>query len=196
MNPSTFEKLEGLGERLEELSSLLADASVIADQERFRNFSKEHAELTPVVNCFQQYNEVLTNIASTRELLADADLGMKMLAQEELVQAEQRKQNLEQELEMLLIPKDPADNSNIFVEIRAGTGGDEAALFAGDLFRMYCRYAELRGWKIEPMSENRGEHGGYKEIICGQQPLTSTPTRREAAVLDTHFICASYLKES
>jgi peptide chain release factor 1 len=166
MNPSTLAKLEGLSERLEELSSLLAESSVIADQERFRNFSKEHAELAPLVECFHQYNAVLENIASTRELLADADPAMKLLAQEELEQAEQRKLSLGYELEKLLIPKDPADNSNIFVEIRAGTGGDEAALFAGDLFRMYCRYAELRGWKIEPMSESRGEHGGYKEIIA------------------------------
>jgi peptide chain release factor 1 len=164
MNPSTLEKLEVLSERLEELSSLLAESSVIADQERFRNFSKEHAELTPVVGCFQQYNEVLDNIRSTSELLSDPD--MKMLAQEELEQAQKRKDDLEHELEMLLIPKDPADNSNIFVEIRAGTGGDEAALFAGDLFRMYCRYAESRGWKIEPLSESPGEHGGYKVIIA------------------------------
>jgi peptide chain release factor 1 len=166
MNPSTLEKLEGLSERLEELSSLLADATVIADQRRFRNFAKEHAELTPVVDCYQQYNQVLEDIASAKELLADSDPGMKQLAEEELDQAEERRQILEQELETLLIPKDPADNSNIFVEIRAGTGGDEAALFAGDLFRMYCRYAEVRGWKIEPLSESLGEHGGYKEVIA------------------------------
>jgi peptide chain release factor 1 len=166
MNPSTVEKLEVLSDRLEELSSLLADAGVIADQERFRNFAKEHAELTPVVDTFQQYKSVLDTIASSRELLADADPEMKALAQDELAQAEERKLHLEQELQKLLIPKDPADNSNIFVEIRAGTGGDEAALFAGDLFRMYCRYAETRGWKIEPLSESHGEHGGYKEVIA------------------------------
>ena len=165
MNPSTLAKLEVLSERLEELSSLLADASVITDQDRFREYSKEHAELTPVVGCFQNYNEVLDNITSTRELLTDADPGMKLLAQEELEQAETQKQNLERQLETLLIPKDPADSSNIFVEIRAGTGGDEAAIFAGDLFRMYCRYAEARGWKVEPLSESLGEHGGYKEVI-------------------------------
>jgi peptide chain release factor 1 len=166
MNPSTLNKLEALSERLEELSSLLADAGVINDQDRFRNYSKEHAELAPVVGCFHQYNQVLTDISSTRELLTDADPEMKMLAQEELEEAQKRKQSLEEALEMLLIPKDPADNSNIFVEIRAGTGGDEAALFAGDLFRMYCRYAEARGWKIEPLSESSGEHGGYKEVIA------------------------------
>jgi peptide chain release factor 1 len=166
MNPSTLQKLEVLSERLEELSSLLADAEVINDQDRFRNFSKEHAELTPVVGCFQQYNEVLANISSTRELLADADPEMKVLAQEELEQAQKTKQSLEEAMEMLLIPKDPADNSNIFVEIRAGTGGDEAALFAGDLFRMYCRYAEARSWKVELLSESLGEHGGYKEVIA------------------------------
>jgi peptide chain release factor 1 len=166
MNPSTLQKLEMLSERVEELSSLLADAGVISDQDRFRNFSKEHAELAPVVDCFQRYNEVLENIASTRGLLADADPGMKMLAEEELEEAEKQKHSLEKSLELLLIPKDPADNSNIFVEIRAGTGGDEAALFAGDLFRMYCRYAESRGWKIEPLSESLGEHGGYKEVIA------------------------------
>jgi len=166
MNPTTIEKLEVLSDRLEELSSLLADAGVIADQNRFRNFAKEHAELTPVVGTFQQYKSVLDTIVSSRELLADADPEMKALAQDELEQAEERKQDLEHELQKLLIPKDPADDSNIFVEIRAGTGGDEAALFAGDLFRMYCRYAETRGWKIEPLSESHGEHGGYKEVIA------------------------------
>ena len=166
MNPSTLAKLEVLSERLEELSSLLADASVITDQNRFRNYSKEHAELTPVVGCFQHYNAVLDTITTARELLGDSDPGMKLLAQEELQEAESRKQDLELELQKLLIPKDPADDSNIFVEIRAGTGGDEAALFAGDLFRMYCRYAETRGWKIEPLSESHGEHGGYKEVIA------------------------------
>ena len=166
MNPSTLAKLEVLSERLEELSSLLADASVITDQDRFKSYSKEHAELTPVVGCFHHYNEVLDTITATRELLGDTDPGMKLLAQEELQQAETRRQDLEQELQKLLIPKDPADDSNIFVEIRAGAGGDEAAIFAGDLFRMYCRYAETRGWKIESLSESHGEHGGYKEVIA------------------------------
>ena len=166
MNPSTIEKLEVLSDRLEELSSLLADASVIADQDRFRSFAKEHAELAPVVECFNQYNQVLDTIASSRELLDDTDPEMKALAQDELARAETTRADLERELEKLLIPKDPADESNIFVEIRAGTGGDEAALFAGDLFRMYCRYAEARGWRIEPLSESPGEHGGYKEIIA------------------------------
>jgi peptide chain release factor 1 len=166
MNPATVEKLEVLSDRLEELSSLLADAGVIADQNRFRSFAKEHAELTPVVDAFHQYKSVLDTIDSSRELLADADPEMKALAQDELEEAELRRRDLETELQKLLIPKDPADNSNIFVEIRAGTGGDEAALFAGDLFRMYCRYAETRGWKIEPLSESPGEHGGYKEVIA------------------------------
>ena len=166
MNPSTLAKLEVLSERLEELSSLLADASVITDQDRFKSYSKEHAELTPVVGCFHHYNAVLDTITATRELLGDSDPGMKLLAQEELQQAETRRQDLEQELQKLLIPKDPADDSNIFVEIRAGAGGDEAAIFAGDLFRMYCRYAETRGWKIESLSESHGEHGGYKEVIA------------------------------
>ncbi len=166
MNPATVEKLEVLSDRLEELSSLLADAGVIADQDRFRSFAKEHSELTPVVDAFQQYKTVLDTIDSSRELLADADPEMKALAQDELEGAEARRRDLETELQKLLIPKDPADNSNIFVEIRAGTGGDEAALFAGDLFRMYCRYAETRGWKIEPLSESHGEHGGYKEVIA------------------------------
>ena len=166
MNPSTLAKLEVLSERLEELSSLLADASVISDQNRFRNYSKEHSELTPVVGCFQHYNAVLDTITTARELLGDSDPGMKLLAQEELQEAESRKQDLELELQKLLIPKDPADDSNIFLEIRAGAGGDEAAIFAGDLFRMYCRYAETRGWKIEALSESLGEHGGYKEVIA------------------------------
>jgi peptide chain release factor 1 len=166
MNPSMLTKLETLSERLEELSSLLGDPGVIADQDRFRTLAKEHAELSPVVGCFQQYNDIVEGIGSTRELLADADPDMKRLAEEELDNAETQRLALEAELQKLLVPRDPADNSNIFLEVRAGTGGDEAALFAGDLFRMYTRYAELRGWKVEQLSESHGEHGGYKEVIA------------------------------
>jgi len=165
MNPSMQHKLEGLCERLEEVSSLLGDPDVIADQERFRALAKEHAELDPVVECYRRYNAALEAIDAARELLGDADPGVKALAEEELGEAQARREALEAELKKLLLPTDPADASNIFVEIRAGTGGDEAALFAGDLYRMYSRYAELHGWKVEALSQAEGEHGGYKQII-------------------------------
>ncbi|MDX1435100.1 MAG: peptide chain release factor 1 [Gammaproteobacteria bacterium] len=166
MNPSMLDKLDGLSERLEEVSSLLGDPEVIADQPRFRELAREHAELLPVVSCYQRYHDALETIDSTRELLTDADPEMKHMAAEELDAAEARKIALEEELQRLLVPKDPEDSADVFLEIRAGTGGDEAAIFAGDLYRMYCRYAELRGWRVEPVSESHGEHGGYKEIIA------------------------------
>ena len=158
-------KLDGLSERLEEVSSRLGDSRVISDQEQFRPLAKEHAELKPVVACYTRYRENLARIASAREMLDDDDPGMKELAAQDIAEAEEQRVDLEAELRKLLVPSDPSDQGNIFVEIRAGTGGDEAALFAGDLFRMYIRFAELQRWKTEIISESPGEHGGYKEVI-------------------------------
>jgi peptide chain release factor 1 len=158
-------KLENLSERLQELNALLSDSDVITDQTQFREFSIEYAQLNPVVACFERYQTTLKDLAAAREMLQDSDPAVRDMAQEEIAQATQRKETLELELNKLLLPKDPLDNRNIYLEIRAGTGGDEAALFAGDLFRMYLRYAEQQGWQAEIISESPGEHGGYKEVI-------------------------------
>ena len=165
MKPSLLHKFEDLSDRLQELSALLADPDTIHEQQRFRTLSKEYAQISPIITCYERYKSVQADIAGLQEMVRDKDPGMRRMAEEELGQAEEKKADLERELQMLLIPPDPHDDSNTFLEIRAGTGGDEAAIFAGDLYRMYTRYAEGRGWKIEILSEHEGEHGGYKEII-------------------------------
>jgi peptide chain release factor 1 len=166
MNPSMLRRLEGLSERLEEVNSLLADPEIIADQDRFRDLSREYSDLNPVVACFNDFRLASERVASAEEMLDDEDPEMRELAREELESAMRRREGVGESLRNLLVPRDPEDDSNIFLEIRAGTGGDEAALFAGDLFRMYTRYAETRGWQVEPLSESHGEHGGYKEVIA------------------------------
>jgi len=165
MKPSIHNKLETIADRLEEVSALLADPDVMSDQNRFRELSKEYAQIDPVVKCFKDYQSTLNDLDEAESLLKDDDLDMREMGEEELKNAKDRQQVLELELQKLLLPTDPNDNSNTFLEIRAGTGGDEAALFAGDLFRMYSRYAENRRWQVEIISESQGEHGGYKEII-------------------------------
>lgn len=166
MKNSLRTQLENLTERLQELESLLAEPDIIADQDKFRSLSKEYAEIQPVVEIFQQYRQSLETIAGAKDMLRDdEDADMRALAEEELLEAQADGERLEKELQLQLLPTDPDDNNNIFLEIRAGTGGDEAALFAGDLMRMYASYAEQRGWQMEPLNENRGEKGGYKEII-------------------------------
>jgi len=165
VKPSIREKLERLVERHEELSHLLADPDIIGDQRRFRELSQEYARLEPVAQCFGEYAQAEADVQSAEDMLRDSDPGMRRLAAEEKQAAEARCETLEPDLLKLLLPKDPHDDSNIFLEIRAGTGGDEAALFAGDLFRMYSRYAEQQDWRVEILSESPGEHGGYKEII-------------------------------
>lgn len=165
MKTSLRSKLETLSERLQELNALLSDSGVIGDQERFRALSIEYSQLSPVVACFERYQSTLDELAAARDMLQDTDPTVRQMAQEELHIANARKEVLELELNKLLLPTDPLDGRNIFLEIRAGTGGDEAALFAGDLFRMYSRYAERQGWQAEIISESQGEHGGYKEII-------------------------------
>jgi peptide chain release factor 1 len=165
MKQSIITKLENLSDRLQELDALLADSSIISDQNKFRHLSKEYSEIKPIVDTFEKYRENLDTIETAKEMQRDEDAEIRALAEEELREAEKDKDNLEQELQILLLPKDPDDNRNIFLEVRAGTGGDEAALFAGDLMRMYMRYAEKRRWQVEIMSESEGEHGGYKEVI-------------------------------
>jgi len=166
MKDSIVLKLENISDRYEELGALLSDPEVIGDQERFRKFSVEYAELEPVVKCFTTYRGVLDDIEAAREMAGESDPEMRAMAQDELREGEQRREALEQELQLLLLPKDPNDGKNVFLEVRAGTGGDEAAIFSGDLFRMYLRYAATVGWRVEVMSERPGEHGGYKEIIA------------------------------
>lgn len=165
MKESIVEKLSQLAERYEEVAALLSDPSVISDQNKFRDFSKEYAELEPVVKSFERYTGVKNDIADAKSLLKDGDAEMREMAQEELKEGEALIEPLELELQKLLLPKDPNDSKNVFLEIRAGTGGDEAAIFSGDLFRMYSKYAENRRWKVEVVSESLGDHGGYKEII-------------------------------
>ncbi|MCW9088142.1 MAG: PCRF domain-containing protein, partial [Gammaproteobacteria bacterium] len=166
MKPSILSKLENLSERLQELSALLADPGTIADQNRFRELSQEYAQIKPVVDSFARYTAALEDIAAAEEMAVESDPEMREMGEDELKVARERRDSLEVELQKLLLPRDPNDNKNVFLEIRAGTGGDEAALFAGDLFRMYLRYAEKRRWKVEIISESLGEHGGYKEVIA------------------------------
>ncbi len=165
MQPSIRRKLESLSERLQELEALLADPGTIGDSARFRDLSREYSQLTPIVATWRDYRASLDERAAAEAMLEDADPGMRAMARDELEDIERRAGELELEVSRLLIPADPHDQSNVFLEIRAGTGGDEAALFAGDLFRMYSLYAEHRGWQIEVLSASHGEHGGYKEII-------------------------------
>ncbi|PCM43727.1 peptide chain release factor 1 [Marinobacter sp. ANT_B65] len=166
MKPSIQSRLEQLVERFEEVSALLSDSATIARQDRFRELSREFAEIEPVVQCFQAWTQSLDDIREAKELAKDGDADMREMAAEELEIAEKKTAELDEELQRLMLPKDPNDGKNVFLEVRAGTGGDEAAIFAGDLFRMYSRYAERRRWQIEVLSENEGEHGGYKEIIA------------------------------
>jgi peptide chain release factor 1 len=165
MKPSIERKLQTLAERHEEVSAMLADAEVISQQNRFRELSKEYAQLEPITKTFKRYQECLKNQADANEMLAEADLELQQLAKQELKEIEEQIVTLEQGLQVLLLPRDPNDDSNIFLEIRAGAGGDEASIFAGDLARMYTRYAERQRWQVEVISTSHGEHGGYKEII-------------------------------
>ena len=166
MKASLLNKLDALQDRFEELTALLGDAEVIANQNHFRAYSKEYAEVEPVVSAYQQLCKVQSDLEGAQALLKDNDPYMREMAEEEVAEAKQQLIELEANLQRMLLPKDPSDGRNVFLEIRAGTGGDEAAIFSGDLFRMYSRYAERRGWRVEVLSANEGEHGGYKEVIA------------------------------
>jgi peptide chain release factor 1 len=158
-------KLETLVERHEEISGLLSEPETMADQNKFRALSQEYAQLEPVVTNFNAYKDSLTAIEEAKIMMEEDDAEMREMAKEELSEAQQNEQDLEVELQKLLLPKDPNDQRNIFLEVRAGTGGDEAAIFAGDLYRMYSRYAEGRRWVVELITAQEGEHGGYKEVV-------------------------------
>jgi len=166
MKDSILRKLETLAERHEEVGHLLGDPEVLGDQNKFRDLSKEYSQLEEIVSCFVKYNELVEQIKNAQEMMNDSDEELREMAQEEFKESKQQLEPIEIELQKLLLPKDPNDGKNIFLEIRAGTGGDEAALFVGDLFRMYSRYSEKNRWQVEVMNETRSEQGGYKEIIC------------------------------
>ena len=164
MTPSLRRKFEALAERHEEVGHLLGDPGVIADNNRYRNLSREFAQLDPVVKALAAHAQAQADLDSALAMRNDPE--MRELAEEEIPATEARIAELEARMGLLLIPKDPRDEGNVFLEVRAGTGGDEAAIFAGDLFRMYARFAERNRWQLEVLSSSPGEHGGYKEIIA------------------------------
>ena len=166
-NNSLLEKLEGLQARFEEVSTLITDPNVIADQQRYVRLTKEYKELEDLMNARKEYANLLGNLAESKDILMnEQDPEMKEMAREEIQLCEARIPELEEQIKLMLVPKDPEDAKNVVLEIRGGTGGDEAALFAGDLFRMYTKYCESKGWKLEVSSCSEGAAGGFKEIVC------------------------------
>lgn len=166
MKPSLIEKLKHIGYRYADISALISDPDVMANQSRYRDLTKEYAQIEPVVKAYQRYQEVQKAISSAEELLSESDEEMRALAQEELPHLKQQAKQLVEDIRLLLIPTDPNDECNIFLEVRAGTGGDEAAIFAGDLFRMYSRFAESKAWRVQIVSMNESDQGGFKEIVA------------------------------
>ena len=166
MKASLINKLDMLQDRYEELTALLGDAEVISNQPQFRAYSREYAEVEPVVTTFREFCKVQSDLQGAQALLKDSDPDLREMAEEEVASAREQLLILEDHLQRMLLPRDPNDGRNVFLEVRAGTGGDEAAIFSGDLFRMYSRYAEKNGWRVEILSESPGEHGGYKEVIA------------------------------
>lgn len=164
MKPSMLAKLDQLADRLEEVNNLLMQENATANIDQYRKLTREHSELEPLVALYKTYTQAAHDVQTAQELLSDPD--MKEFAQEEIASSQSRMEQLEQDLQKMLLPKDPNDERNIFLEIRAGTGGDEAALFAGDLLRMYVRFAERNRWQVEIISESPSEIGGYKEVIA------------------------------
>ena len=165
MNNQMRNKLEHLIERREEINALLSDPSIIGDQNSFRDLSIELSDIGPVVDHFEGYLTLDSELNATREMASDEDPEIRRMANDEMPRLQSELDHSFETLRRLLVPKDPNDDRNIFLEVRAGTGGDEAAIFAGNLFRMYNLYAEGRGWKVEVMSQSHGEHGGFKEVI-------------------------------
>ena len=163
MKPSMQKKLAALSDRIQELNTLLSSESITNDMDQYRKITKEHSDITPIVDEYLAYKKNEANLNEAQAMLSDPE--MKEFAQEEIEQCKLKLVTIEDNLQKLLLPKDPNDEKNIFLEIRAGTGGDESALFAGDLFRMYSRYTERQGWKMEIVSSSESEVGGYKEII-------------------------------
>lgn len=165
MKASIQTKLETLRDRYEEVGHLLSEPEAANDQNRFRDLSKEYAELETIAHAYTAYEAALSDLEEAKLLSEDSDPDMRAMGEEEIENCKQALEQLGHEIEILLLPKDPDDSSNVILEVRAGTGGDEAAIFAGDLFRMYSRFAETQGWRIEVLSQHEGEHGGFKEII-------------------------------
>ena len=165
MKSSILNKLEHLRDRYEEVGHLLSEPDAANDQDRFRKLSKEYADLEVIAQTYSDYEQAGADLVEAKALAADPDPDMRAMGEEEEQAASERLEQLAAELEILLLPKDPDDSRNVMVEIRAGTGGDEAAIFAGDLYRMYTRFAETLGWRTELMSASEGEHGGFKEVI-------------------------------
>ena len=165
MKDSIRNKLETTRDRFEEISGLLADPDVIGDQNQFRDLSKEYSRLDPVIGLFTKYESMSADILAAEEMVNDSDDEIRQMGREELAAHSDKYKALELDLQKAIIPADPHDESNVFLEIRAGTGGDEAAIFVGDLFRMYSKYAESRRWTLEIISSREGDHRGYKEIV-------------------------------
>ena len=166
MKHSLQNRLAQLADRFEEIGHLLSDPDVMADQNRYRDLSREYSQLESVVGAYQQWQQAEAALRDAGDMLKEEDPELREMAEEEISTAKQLQKDLSEQLKVLLLPRDPNDDNNIFLEVRAGTGGDEAAIFAGDLFRMYSKYAEQKNWSIELLSANQGEHGGYKEIIA------------------------------
>ncbi len=166
MKASILRKLDSTAERLEEIAALLSDPDVISDQNKFRALSQEYSQIEPTIKLYNEYKLLMENKITAIEMRKDADPSIKKMGEDELISIQTNEFKIIQQIKKTLIPIDPNDSSNIFLEIRAGTGGDEAAIFSGDLFRMYSKYAESKNWKIEIMNIRDGDHGGYKEIIC------------------------------
>ncbi len=166
MKPSLYRKLEYLDERFEELKRLLSDPAVIAEASQFRAYSKEYASLEPLSQAYQAYQRTMRALSDAERMMLDTDPELKAMATAEWLALKQNIEAIESALQILLLPQDPNDNSNIFIEIRAAAGGDEAAIFAGNLFRMYQRYADNKGWQVELVNESFGEHGGYKSVVA------------------------------
>jgi peptide chain release factor 1 len=164
MTPSIRRTLEALAERHQEIGLLLSQPEVLADNTRFRELSQEYAQLEPIAASLREHDQAERELAESRAMLDDPD--MREMAIDDVARLEQRLQDLDGELQLLLLPKDPRDQANLYLEIRAGSGGDEAAIFAGDLLRMYLRYAESRRWQVEILNEHVGEHGGYREVVA------------------------------
>ena len=166
MKSSIQQRLQQAQERLEELAMLMAQPDAANDAQHFQSLSREYGQLEPIVNVYQQWQQAQSNLEEANEMLASDDNEMRSMAQEEIEQSQEASVNLETELQKFLLPKDPNDERNVYLEVRAGTGGDEAAIFAGDLLRMYLRYAETQRWQVEMITTNEGEHGGYREAIA------------------------------
>ena len=166
MKASILRKLDSTAERLEEIAALLSDPDVISDQNKFRALSQEYSQIEPTIKIYNEYKLLMEDKITATEMRKDADPSIKKMGEDELISIQTNEFKIIQQIKKTLIPIDPNDSSNIFLEIRAGTGGDEAAIFSGDLFRMYSKYAESKNWKIEIMNIRDGDHGGYKEIIC------------------------------